>query len=376
MKVMITGGGTGGHIYPGIAVAEALRRRKPDTAVLFVGGDRFEARAVPDEGWAFTSITAARMPSRRGLRTLWSAAVMGVGAGHALWLVARWRPDVVVATGGYVCLPVGAAATILGRPLVLQEQNAIPGQATRLLARWARAISVPNAEAAARLPGRRTEVTGVPIRRRALDGDRRRGQERWGLSPDRLTVLVIGGSQGALNVNRGVCRMADLLMYDQRFQILHHTGAEHLQWVRQSIGHREHVGPPAIRHIAVPFLDPVGDAYASADLVVSRAGASTLAEVTAWGLPAIMVPYPHAADGHQEENAVVVERAGAGVRVADSALDGTALVDAVRTLIEDPARREKMSRASRALGRPDAADAVAGIVVSTAAERSAQKVSA
>jgi len=376
MKVMITGGGTGGHIYPGIAVAEALRRRKPDTAVLFVGGDRFEARAVPDEGWAFTSITAARMPSRRGLRTLWSAAVMGVGAGHALWLVARWRPDVVVATGGYVCLPVGAAATILGRPLVLQEQNAIPGQATRLLARWARSISVPNADAAARLPGRRTEVTGVPIRRRALDGDRRRGQERWGLSPDRLTVLVIGGSQGALNVNRGVCRMADLLMYDQRFQILHHTGAEHLQWVRQSIGHREHVGPPAIRHIAVPFLDPVGDAYASADLVVSRAGASTLAEVTAWGLPAIMIPYPHAADGHQEENAVVVERAGAGVRVADSALDGTALVDAVRTLIEDPARREKMSRASRALGRPDAADAVAGIVVSTAAERSAQKVSA
>jgi UDP-N-acetylglucosamine--N-acetylmuramyl-(pentapeptide) pyrophosphoryl-undecaprenol N-acetylglucosamine transferase len=376
MKVMITGGGTGGHIYPGIAVAEALRRLKPETAVLFVGGDRFEARAVPEEGWEFTPVTAARMPPRPGLRTLWSVALMGAGVGHALWLVGRWRPDVVVATGGYVCLPVGAAAAVLGRPLILQEQNAIPGHATRLLARWARAISVPNAAAAARLLGRRTEVTGVPIRRRALEGDRRRGQERWGLSPDRLTVLVMGGSQGALTVNRGVCRMADLLMYERRLQVLHHTGAEHLQWVRQAIGHREHVGPPAIRQIAVPFLDPVGDAYASADLVISRAGASTLAEVTAWGLPAIMIPYPYAADGHQEENAAVVERAGAGVGVADAALDGTALVDAVRALIDDPARRERMSQASKALGRPDAADVVARIVVSSAIEGSAEKVNA
>jgi UDP-N-acetylglucosamine--N-acetylmuramyl-(pentapeptide) pyrophosphoryl-undecaprenol N-acetylglucosamine transferase len=165
-------------------------------------------------------------------------------------------------------------------------------------------------------------------------------------------------------------------MYDSRLQILHHTGAEHLQWVRQAIGHREHVGPPAIRHIAVPFLDPVGDAYACADLVVCRAGASTLAEVTAWGLPAILVPYPHAADNHQEENAAVLERAGAAVRVADRALEGTALVDAVLALIGDHARREKMSQASRGLGRPDAADVVAGIVLSTASQRSAQEAKA
>jgi UDP-N-acetylglucosamine--N-acetylmuramyl-(pentapeptide) pyrophosphoryl-undecaprenol N-acetylglucosamine transferase len=376
MRVIITGGGTGGHIYPGIAIAEALRRRKPETAILFVGGDRFEARAVPDEGWAFTSVTAARMPSRRGPRTLWSVAVMGAGAAHALWLVARWRPDAVVATGGYVCLPVGTAAAVLGKPLILQEQNAVPGQATRLLARWARSISVPNAEAAGRLPGRRTEVTGVPVRRRALEGDRARGQARWGLAPDRLTLLVIGGSQGALNLNRGISRMADLLMYEQRLQILHHTGGEHLQWVKQTIGHREHVGPPAIRQIAVPFLDPVGDAYACADLVVCRAGASTLAEVTAWGLPAVLVPYPHAADDHQEENAAVLERAGAAVRVADDALEGTALVDTVLGVIGDPARREKMSRASRGQGRPDAADAVAGIVLSTATQRSTQEASA
>jgi UDP-N-acetylglucosamine--N-acetylmuramyl-(pentapeptide) pyrophosphoryl-undecaprenol N-acetylglucosamine transferase len=373
---MITGGGTGGHIYPGIAIAEAVRRRRPQAAILFAGGDRVEARAVPDAGWPFTTVTAARMPGQPGPRAIRSVAVMGAGVAHALWLVGRWRPDVVVATGGYVCVPVGLAAALLGKPLILQEQNAVPGQATRLLARWTRCISVPNAEAAARLPGRRTEVTGVPARRRALEGDRQRGQARWGLDPDRLTLLVIGGSQGALNLNRGVCRMADLLMYERRLQILHHTGAEHLPWVRQAIGHREHVGPPAIRQIAVPFLDPIGDAYACADLVVCRAGASTLAEVTAWGLPAVLVPYPHAADDHQEENAVILERAGAAARVADGALDGTALVDIVRTLIEDPARRETMGQASKSLGRPDAADAVAELVLSVAAQRSAQEASA
>lgn len=376
MRVLISGGGTGGHIYPGIAIAEALRRRRPDVTILFVGGDRFEARAVPDEGWPFVTVTAARMPGRLGAPAIWSVALMGAGVVHALWLVGRWRPDVVVATGGYVCVPVGLAAAMLGKPLVLQEQNSIPGQATRLLSRWARCVSVPNSEAAARLPRRPTEVTGVPVRRRALEGDRQRGQARWGLAPDRLTLLVIGGSQGALNLNRGICRMADLMMYERRLQILHHTGAEHLQWVRQAIGHREHVGPPAIRQIAVPFLDPIGDAYACADLVVCRAGASTLAEVTAWGLPAVLVPYPHAADDHQEENAAVLERAGAAARVADSALDGTALVEIVRALVDDPARREKMARASKSRGRPDAADAFAEIVLPAAMQHSAQEANA
>lgn len=376
MRVVITGGGTGGHIYPGLAIAEALRRRRPDVAVRFIGGDRFEARAVPDEGWAFTSITAVRRPQRFGLQTAWSTAAMGIGTAQALGLLARWRPDAVVATGGYVCLPVGTAAVMLGRPLVLQEQNVIPGRATRLLARWARCVSVPNPEAAQRLPGRRTEVTGVPIRGRALAGDRRRGQDRWGLAADRFTILVIGGSQGALSLNRGICRMVDLVMYDQRLQVLHHTGTEHLHWVRQAIGHREHVGPPAVLHIAAPFLDPIGDAYACADLVVCRAGASTLAELTAWGLPAILVPYPHAADDHQVENTATLVGSGAALRVGDADLDGPALVEAVQMLASDPARREAMGRASRAVGRPEAADVVAGIVLSAARQRSTREVNA
>ncbi|MDR7482787.1 MAG: UDP-N-acetylglucosamine--N-acetylmuramyl-(pentapeptide) pyrophosphoryl-undecaprenol N-acetylglucosamine transferase, partial [Armatimonadota bacterium] len=297
----------------------------------------------------------------------------GLGTAQALVILARLWPDVVVATGGYVCVPVGIAAAALGRPLVLQEQNMRPGLAHRLLSRWARWVSVPHPAAGARLGARRVEVTGVPVRRRALEGDRARGLARWGLDPGRFTLLVLGGSQGAESLNRAACQIADLLMFERHLQVLHQTGPEHVHWVAEAIGRREHVGPPAIRHVAVPFLDPIGDAYACADLVVCRAGAATLAEITAWGLPAILVPYPYAAEGHQEDNAAVLVAAGAAVSLADGALASGALLEVVRELIADRARREAMGRASRAIGRPEAAAVVADLVVRTAGGTVAQE---
>ncbi|MGQ0549584.1 MAG: undecaprenyldiphospho-muramoylpentapeptide beta-N-acetylglucosaminyltransferase [Armatimonadota bacterium] len=361
MKVLLTGGGTGGHLYPALAIAEALRQRRPDVEILFVGGDRIESRIVPQEGWAFQPIASRGLPRRPGLATLIALGATGVGTAQAARILWRWRPDVVVATGGYVCVPVGCATAIFRIPLLIQEQNVRPGLATRVLARWARCASIPHPDTAPRLRSRRTEVTGVPMRRRALEGDRARAIARWNLAADRLTLLIIGGSQGAASINRAVSRLGDLLMYEERLQILHHTGAEDVHAVREAIGHREHVGPPALRHVAVPFLDPIGDAYACADLVLCRGGASTLAEVTAWGLPAVVVPYPHAGR-HQEDNAAVLVRAGAAVRLGDGDLDGTALVHAISALLEDRARRTAMSAASRSLGRPNAADVLAGLV--------------
>lgn len=357
--MVITGGGTGGHIYPGLAIAEALRSRSHEVEILFVGGDRLEARVVPREGWQFRAIPARGLPRRPRPGAVAALAVNAAGAAWALRLLWQWRPDVVVATGGYVCAPVGVAAVLLGIPLAIQEQNLRPGLANRLLARWAQWVSVPHREAAARVRGRRVEVTGVPLRRRAVEGDRCRGLARWGLEAGRRTLLVLGGSQGAHSLNRAVCRLADLLMYKEDLQILHQTGPADLDLVRDAIGHREHVGPPAVRQVAVPFLDPIGDAYACADLVLCRAGASTLAEVTAWGLPAIVVPYPFAAGGHQEENAAILTRVGATVRIADAELAGTALLDAVQALLADAQRRAAMAAASRQLGHPEAAGVVA-----------------
>jgi UDP-N-acetylglucosamine--N-acetylmuramyl-(pentapeptide) pyrophosphoryl-undecaprenol N-acetylglucosamine transferase len=272
-----------------------------------------------------------------------------------------------------VSAPVGVAAWLRGTPLVLQEQNIYPGLTNRLLARIARIISIPHPAAAAGFPGRRTQVTGVPIRRAALEGQRARGIERWGLDPHRTTILVLGGSQGARTLNQATCRLGDLLLYDQRLQILHHTGTEDLHWVRTAIGRRQHVGPGGVLHVPVGFLDPIGDAYACADVVVCRAGASTLAEVTAWGLPAIVVPYPFAANRHQDENAAVLVRAGAAIQIADSDLADTALTQAVQTLVGDAARRSAMAAASRGLGHPDAAEVVARLVIDIARARGAAR---
>lgn len=373
MRVVIAGGGTGGHLYPGLAIAEALQELYPSVQVLFVGGDRIESRVVPQEGWAFHRIASRGLPRRPRGAAVGALAANALGTAQALRLLREWRPDAVVATGGYVSAPVGLAARLLRVPLLVQEQNLTPGLASRLLSRWARCVSVSHPAAAAGLRATRVEVTGVPLRHKALVGDRERGQRRWGLEPREVTVLVLGGSQGAMSLNRAVARLADLLMYEPTLQLLHHTGPEHLGWVQESIGHREHIGPPLLRHVAVPFLDPVGDAYACAEIVVCRAGASTLAEVTAWGLPAVLVPYPHAAEGHQGQNAEILVRAGAAVRIEDSDLGSTALLHAVQELAADPGRRREMSEASRSLGRPGAAQAVARLVIAEAGGRRVQE---
>jgi UDP-N-acetylglucosamine--N-acetylmuramyl-(pentapeptide) pyrophosphoryl-undecaprenol N-acetylglucosamine transferase len=371
--VVVTGGGTGGHLYPGLAIAEAIRRLSPQTEILFIGGRRLEARVVPQEGWPFRAVAGQGLPRRSPVGAIRALGSIALGGVQALRVLTRWRPDVVVATGGYVCAPVGAAAVVLGIPLVLQEQNLHVGLANRVLARWSHWVSLPHQDAAVGLRARRVQVTGVPIRRRALEGDRARGLQRFGLEPGRRTLLVIGGSQGAHSLNTATCRLAEVLKHEAHLQILHQTGAADLAWVRDAIGRREHESPRALRHAAAAFLDPVGDAFACADLVLCRAGASSLAEITAWGLPAVLVPYPHAG-GHQEDNAGVLVRAGAAVRIGDADLAGEGLVEAVRSLLADPGRRAAMAQASRGLGHPDAADVVADLVLATGRVRATEAV--
>jgi UDP-N-acetylglucosamine--N-acetylmuramyl-(pentapeptide) pyrophosphoryl-undecaprenol N-acetylglucosamine transferase len=360
MKVVIAGGGTGGHVYPGLAVAEALAALAPGVEIVFAGGQGLERQAVPRAGWAFRRIVS-RPWVRSGLRRIPGAVAMAVGVVQSVIWLTRFRPRVVVVTGGYAAVPVGLAAALLGIPLVVQEQNILPGAANRMLARWARAVSVPHERAAARL-GPRAVVTGVPVRAAALDGDRERGRRRFGLQEDRMTVLVLGGSQGARSLNAAAVGMVRDLA-SRPVQVLHQTGAAHYPWVRRQ---RETEGgsPP---YTCVPYIEPVADAYACADLVVCRAGASTLAEVTAHGLPAIAVPYPYAAGGHQEANARILEEAGAAVVIPDADLTSRRLGEAVGDLCDRPEVRQAMARASRSLGRPDAARAVAELVLQASA---------
>jgi UDP-N-acetylglucosamine--N-acetylmuramyl-(pentapeptide) pyrophosphoryl-undecaprenol N-acetylglucosamine transferase len=366
MRLVITGGGTGGHLYPGIAVAEALLARMPEAEVRFIGGTRIEARIVPEAGWPYTRVAAHPLPRRPGPGQLKAAAVNLLGLFQAALQLGGRRPNAVLATGGYVAGPVGLAAVLLGIPLVVQEQNAIPGLTNRWLGRWATRISLPSG-AAASFPRDRVVVTGVPVRPSVLRGERRAARAALGLAPDRFTILTLGGSQGAHTLNRAITEAATLLMYEP-VQILHQTGGEELEWVRREIGHREHVGPPVLRQVAVPFIERMGDAYAAADLIICRGGASTLAEVTAWGLPAILVPYPHAAGDHQEANARPLAEAGAAELIADADLTGIRLAQSLGALLRAPARRREMAEAARAAAHPDAADRVVDLLLRAAGQ--------
>lgn len=361
MRVVIAGGGTGGHIYPGLAIAQALVARSPQADVLFVGGDGLEGRIIPGAGWAYRRVAAQAWPRRMSWKLVGAMCLTVAGTVQAVALLRRWRPQVAVATGGYAAAPVGAAAALLGIPLVVQEQNLSPGAANRILARWAQAISVPHESVARRL-GDRAIVTGVPVRASTLRGDRARGRRRFGLDDRRLTLLVLGGSQGARSLNAAVVEMAARLGEGAEVQILHQTGKDHEEWVRGRLGSV----PGQMRYVATAYIEDMADAYACADLIICRAGAGTLAEATANGLPVVAVPYPHAAEGHQEANARLLESAGAAVVVPDGELSGSRLADLVGDLRNDPQRLQGMADASRALGRPQAAEQVAELIVAAA----------
>lgn len=359
MRIVITGGGTGGHVYPGLAIAEALRRRRPDLDVLFIGGSGLERRIVPQEDLRFVRVLSSAWPRRPSLRSLWAAGLLGAGTVQAAALLLRFKPSAVVATGGYAAVPAGVAAGLLRIPLIVQEQNAIPGATNRLLARWARAVSVPHVTVEQAFPGNAI-ATGVPVRERALAGDRAGGRQRFGLAESPLTVLVLGGSLGAASLNDAVVEMAGLLPAEARVQLLHQTGKDLDGRVVERIG-----SSPLRRYVVMPYIEDIGDAYACADVVICRAGAGTLAEVTARGLPAIAVPYPFAVAGEQEANARVLEAAGAAVVILHRELSGRRLLQILLSL-RDPARRQAMAEASRRLGRPRAADDVAGLVLQAA----------
>jgi UDP-N-acetylglucosamine--N-acetylmuramyl-(pentapeptide) pyrophosphoryl-undecaprenol N-acetylglucosamine transferase len=343
-RIAIAGGGTGGHLFPGLAVADALATR--GVAVSFVGtAGGIEARVVPAAGYPL-SLLPGRQLRGGGMRR--AAAGLAVAAGAALRAVAllgTLRPSVVVGVGGYASVAVVVAATIRRIPTLLLEQNVVPGAANRLLARLARRVCVGFAESMGSFPPGRAVHTGNPVRAGLLRP--RPGRERPGL-------LVFGGSGGAHRLNQAAVEALRLLgPAGARLEVIHQTGAADLEAVRS--------GYAALRLPvrAEPFIADMGAAYASADLVVSRAGAMTCAELTAVGLPAILVPYPYAADDHQRRNAEVLVAAGAAEMILDAELTPERLASTVRALLDDPDRRAAMGARARSLGRPDAAARVA-----------------
>lgn len=370
MNLLLAGGGTGGHVYPALALAEAASLADSANRVLFAGSRAgMEAALVPAAGVPFAGLRVRPPRSRAVGRSLVALATGVLSLGEAAALVARFRPDVILATGGIAATPTVLAGWAWRVPVVVLEGNARPGRVNAALARLARAVCVASDAAASRFPGRRTVLTGLPVRREIVAGTRADGLRRFGLDPDRRTVLAIGGSQGAATLNAAVEEAVGRLSGRRDLQILHQVGRG---WAGPAEG-PEARDVDGVRYVRVPYLGEIGAAYACADIVVSRCGAAAVAEITATGRPAILVPYPFAAEGHQADNAADLVAADAAVLLQDERLNGRVLAAALAAILDTPGRRDAMAARSRALGRPDAASRVLALLAEVAGRTAVQE---
>jgi UDP-N-acetylglucosamine--N-acetylmuramyl-(pentapeptide) pyrophosphoryl-undecaprenol N-acetylglucosamine transferase len=362
LSVVIAGGGTGGHLYPGIAVAREIHRRQPEARVSFAGTSRgIESRVVPREGFELDLLRSTGLKGQSRWSRLRALALVPMSLLDAWRIVSRRRPAAVIGVGGYSSGPVVLVAALRGVPTMVLEQNAMPGLTNRLLARWVRAAAVAYPDAL-RFFGGRGFVTGNPVRPEFFTGGREATARRTG----EFRVLVLGGSQGAHAVNVAViAAVAVLARTVPGFTLVHQTGERDLAFARA-----EYAGVE-VNARAEAFLDPVVAEVIAADLVIGRAGATTLAELAAAERPAVLIPFPAAADDHQRRNAEVLEQAGAAVVIDETALTGPRLAETVRSLAADRLRLARMSEAMRSLARPDAAAAIVDRVMRLAGQRPA-----
>jgi UDP-N-acetylglucosamine--N-acetylmuramyl-(pentapeptide) pyrophosphoryl-undecaprenol N-acetylglucosamine transferase len=350
MKLLIAGGGTGGHLFPGVAIAEELRARAPQAEVLFVGTRRgIEARVLPELGWPLEYIEVS------GLKTV---GIVGALRGlfrlpRALWqarrIIRRFRPDAVIGVGGYASGPVVLAARLRGVATAICEQNSIPGLTNKLLGRVVRAVFLSFDESRRFFRPNKVQMTGNPIRLALLEGLRGACPRR---ESDTVHVLVCGGSQGAMAVNELASQALGALAKEMRLAIVHQTGEKD----REATASRYRAA--GVTAECVAFIKDMASAYRDADLILGRAGATTVAELAIAGKPAVFIPYPFAADNHQELNAREMADKGAALMFRQAELTADKLADALRPLLVDPARRAAMGAAMRAIARPGAAAAV------------------
>ena len=354
MRVMIAGGGTGGHTSPATAVIEELRRIAPSLDVEWVGRrGNIEERVARSLNIPFRPIPVQGWPRTRSLRKLLVAGKLAWSGVQCWRYLRRFRPDVVFGVGGYVSLPLLWVAQRCGMPTALHEQNRLLGMANRMLAPRADKVFLTYPDTV-RLPANaRTRVVGNPVRAGfKTPPSAAEGRAAFDLAANRPTVLVCGGSQGARSINEAMAGALPAFGKDEA-QFIWMTGTSGVKAARAAAQSAN------ARAVVYPFIDDMPAACAAADLIISRAGASTAAEITVMGKPSILVPYPHATDNHQEQNARALEQGGAAIVLLDDACTADTLVTHIRDLLADPARLAAMAAAAKTLATPDAARAIA-----------------
>lgn len=350
MRLIIAGGGTGGHLFPGIAIAEEFLAANPENEVLFVGTERgIEARLLPKLGYRLSIISGSGI---KGLGT-WARVKSGLrllnGYAQSRKILKEFSPDLVLGVGGYASAPLLLAARGMRVRLFIHEQNAVPGLANRVLGRFSERIFISMPESAPLFPAGATLLTGNPIRKEILW----RFQERVRSKGGEFQVLVFGGSAGAHRINTAVLEALPHLAGERdNLSITHQTGEKDLEEVRK--GYQA----SGFRATVLPFIEDMAAAYGAADLVICRAGATTIAEVTACGKACIFIPYPYAADDHQKKNAESLVKKEAGLMVLEEDLDGEGLARMILKLRMDPERLAEIEKNARSMAHLDAAQAI------------------
>lgn len=354
MKVMIAGGGTGGHVFPALAVAEEVRRRDAANEVVFVGTEKgLEARVVPAAGYPLRTLPAAGVKGVSLTSKLRSLALVPLSLWGSHRLLREFRPHAVLGVGGYASGAAVLTAALEGWPTVLFEPNAEPGLTNRLLAPWVRRAAVAHETTAARF-GAKAVRTGSPVRAEFLRVPAKTPQPPF-------TLLIFGGSRGALAINRAVVGALDALLASRHSpRFIHQTGEQDYQAVRTAYAQR------SVKADVLPFITDMPARLAEADLVICRSGASTVAELTAAGRAAILIPFPYATDRHQLRNAQALERAGAARVVEHSELSSERLAAEVLELFEHPERLTQIAAAAHAQSMPDAAARIVDLIESVA----------
>lgn len=368
MKILFAGGGTAGHVFPAIAVANAIRALDPSVEPIFAGtADRLEDRLVPEAGYPLFHVDALALPRRLSPGLLKVPGGLLRSLRQCERIITSQQVKAAVTFGGYVSFPVSWAASRQTLPLVIHEQNAVPGLANRLASRWADRVAVTFPGSVDRFPRpNRVAVTGNPVREDILDlvgeHDQAEARRHFDLAPERTTLLVFGGSQGARSLNTAAVASYGLWQDPDSLQILHAAGAKLHGEAAAGWDRARSTGTgPRVR--CLDFIDDMGKAYTAADVIVCRAGATSIGELTVLGKPAVLVPYPHATRDHQLHNARALAQVGGAAVIEDGDLTAERLVAAVQPWLVDPTLRAQVSQSSRLFGRPDAAEAVARLVL-------------
>lgn len=366
LNILFTGGGTAGHINPGLAVANSIKDKYPDSNIMFVGTKSgLERDLVPNEGFKIEYINVQGIERKITLNNLKTAMLAGAAFFQSCKIIKKFKPDVVVGTGGYVCGPVVLAASFKKIPTVIHEQNVFPGMTIKMLSKIADITAISYEESRKYInTKKKVVVTGNPIRDKILTEDYLNSRKKLRIDKEPL-ILAFGGSLGAEYLNKSFIEFIKIIYPEQKYNLILGTGPAQFDYVKKRLSK---YGIPVGNNGKIrvlPYIFNMEEVLAASDLVICRAGAITLSEITAVGKPSLLIPSPYVADNHQEYNARALERAGASIVLKEEKLDGKVLYHQVNKLINNKPELEKMGKKAKELGKPEATNKLVKIVLSS-----------